>query len=156
MTKRIEFLRASTDRALSVSAAPSVLVRADAALIERVIDNLVGNALKYTEDDVDVRVAKYDGAAMIEVEDHGPGIAPADRARVFERFVRGATAAGTHGLGLGLPMVVEIARWHRGDVALEEAVSGGALFRVTLPTSGGQAILPVRDRRDRPFSTGTS
>jgi signal transduction histidine kinase len=155
-TKRIEFLRASTDRALSVSAAPSVLVRADAALIERVIDNLVGNALKYTEHDVDVRVAKYDGAAMIEVEDHGAGIAPADRARVFERFVRGATAAGTHGLGLGLPMVAEIARWHHGDVALEEAVSGGALFRVTLPTSGGQAILPVRDRRDRLSSTGTS
>lgn len=133
VTKRIEFLRASTDRVLSVSAAPSVLVRADAALIERVIDNLIGNALKYTEDDVDVRVAKYDGAAMIEVEDHGPGIAPADRARVFERFVRGASAAGTHGLGLGLSMVAEIARWHRGDVALEDAVSGGALFRVTLP-----------------------
>jgi len=136
VTKRIEFLRASTDRALSVSAAPSVLVRADAALIERVIDNLVGNALKYTEDDVDVRVAKFDGIAMIEVEDRGPGIAAADRTRVFERFVRGATAAGTHGLGLGLSMVAEIARWHRGDVALEEAVSGGALFRVTLPTSG--------------------
>ena len=133
VTKRIEFLRASTDRALSVSSAPSVLVRADAALIERVIDNLVGNALKYTEHDVDVRVSKYDGAAMIEVEDRGPGIAPADRTRVFDRFVRGATAAGTHGLGLGLSMVAEIARWHRGDVALEDAVSGGALFRVTLP-----------------------
>jgi signal transduction histidine kinase len=133
VTKRVEFLRASTDRALSVDVAPGVLVRADAALLERVIDNLVGNALKYTSDDVTIRVAKRDGAAMLEVADRGPGIAPADRTRIFDRFVRGATAAGTQGLGLGLSLVAEIARWHHGSVALDEGVSGGASFRVTIP-----------------------
>jgi len=137
VTKRIDFLRASTDRALSIDAAPGVFVRADAALLERVIDNLVGNALKYTTDDVAVRVARRDGAAMIEVEDRGPGIAAADRARLFERFVRGATAAGTHGLGLGLSLVAEIARWHHGSVALDDAAAGGALFRVTMPAQSG-------------------
>lgn len=133
VTKRIHFLRAGTGRALSVDAAPGVLVRADAALVERVIDNLAGNALKYTSGDVSVRVAKQGGAALLEVADRGPGIAPADRARVFDRFVRGATAAGTHGLGLGLSLVAEIARWHHGSVSLEEAAGGGALFRVTMP-----------------------
>ena len=136
VTRRIEFLRASTDRALSVDAAPGVLVRADAALLERVVDNLVGNALKYTNAEVAVRVARRDGAAMLEVEDRGPGIDAKDRARVFERFVRGATAAGTHGLGLGLSLVAEIARWHHGSVSVDEAASGGALFRVTMPKAG--------------------
>ena len=136
VTKRIDFLRASTDRTLSVSAAPGVLVRADAALLERVVDNLVGNALKYTTDAIDVRVGANDGAAILEVEDRGPGIAAADRERVFERFVRGSTAAGTHGLGLGLSLVMEIARWHRGSVALEDAPRGGARFRVTMPAGG--------------------
>ena len=136
VTKRIELLRAGTDRALSVDAAPGVFVRADAALLERVVDNLVGNALKYTSDDVTVRVARQDGAALLEVEDRGPGIAAADRARVFDRFVRGATAAGTHGLGLGLSLVAEIARWHHGDVSVDDAASGGARFRVLIPKAG--------------------
>src|SRR5204862_6350463 len=117
---------------------------------------VVVNGLSCSGADGAARVENYVGAARMEAKEHGPGNTPADSARVFERFVRAATGAGTHGLELGLPMVVEIARWHRGDAALEEAISGGALFRVTLPTSGGQAILPVRDRRDRPFSTGTS
>jgi len=136
VTKRIDFLRASTDRTLSVSAAPGVLVRADAALLERVVDNLVGNALKYTTEAIDVRVGANVGAAVLEVEDRGPGIAAADRERVFERFVRGSTAAGTHGLGLGLSLVMEIARWHRGSVALDDAPRGGARFRVTMPAGG--------------------
>ncbi|MEA2164202.1 MAG: hypothetical protein QOK37_2329 [Thermoanaerobaculia bacterium] len=130
---RVDFLRASTDRTLLMNATPGTWIRADAALIERVIDNLVGNALKYTEEGpVSVSVSRDTVDAFVDVEDNGPGIAEADRARVFERFVRGTTAAGTQGLGLGLSMVAEIARWHGGDASLN-SVAGGSRFRITIP-----------------------
>jgi signal transduction histidine kinase len=130
---RVDFLRVSTDRTLLVTAEPGLLVRADAALIERVIDNLVGNALKYTSGSISVTVSRSGHDAVLQVEDRGPGIAEGDRVRIFERFVRGAAAAGTQGLGLGLSLVAEIARWHGGEAGIEAVPSGGSRFRVTLP-----------------------
>jgi signal transduction histidine kinase len=132
---RIDFLRASTERTLFVSADPHLLVRADAALLERVIDNLAGNALKYTAapSPITVRVIRKGDDAAILVEDRGPGIAEADRARIFQRFVRGQTAAGTNGLGLGLSLVAEIARWHGGAAGVEAVSGGGSRFSITLP-----------------------
>jgi signal transduction histidine kinase len=132
---RIEFLRASTDRTLLVSADPHLLVRADAALIERIVDNLVGNALKYTAAPAPVtaRVSRSGYDAVMVVEDRGPGIAEAERERIFQRFVRGSTAAGTNGLGLGLSLVAEIARWHGGAAAVEAVADGGSRFSITLP-----------------------
>jgi signal transduction histidine kinase len=108
-------------------------------LLERLIDNLLGNAMKYTPSDapIDVRVRETGGEAMLEVADRGPGIADADRERIFERFYRGASAEGTEGLGLGLAFVAEIARWHGGAVRVENRPGGGALFRVTLPAFRG-------------------
>jgi signal transduction histidine kinase len=132
---RIAFLAASTDRELCFSGSPGIAIRADPALVERIIDNLVGNALKYTPapSPVDVRVAMSGSEASLEVEDHGAGIAPADRERIFTRFYRGSTAAGSQGLGLGLSLVTEIVRWHRGSISLDDAAGGGALFRVRFP-----------------------
>jgi len=133
-SRRVEFLRASTDRPLSAVAEPGVLVRADSTLIERIIDNLVGNALKYTPPsaEVAVRVRGRDGGAVLEVEDHGPGITAAERARIFDRFFRGTTAAGTQGLGLGLSFVSEIARWHGGGAEVDAANGGDTVFRIHL------------------------
>ena len=135
VASRIDFLRASTDRTLFVSADREIHVRADAALLERIVDNLVGNALKYTSAPlpITVRVGRGGDNAFIDVEDRGPGIAEADRERVFQRFVRGATAAGTNGLGLGLSFVAEIARWHGGAASVESAAGEGSRFRITLP-----------------------
>ena len=130
---RVEVLRAGADRPIHLSAVPGLFVRADAMLLERVIDNLVGNALKYTKPAVDVRVHATNGAVVLEVEDRGEGIAPADRERIFQRFVRGSTAGGTEGLGLGLALVTEVAKWHGGSVVALAAPQRGALFRVTLP-----------------------
>lgn len=132
---RISFLSASAGRPLTVSAEPDVLVRADAMLLERVIDNLVSNALKYTPPPapVQVYVRHTDGEAMLEVEDRGPGISERDRERIFQRFVRGSSARGTEGLGLGLSLVAEVARWHGGRVSLEQVAEGGSRFRVVLP-----------------------
>jgi two-component system OmpR family sensor kinase len=132
---RIAFLAAGAGRPLTVSAPSPVLVRADAMLIERVIDNLVSNALKYTPPSASVSVAvrHTDADAILEVEDRGPGIAEADRQRIFQRFVRGSSARGTEGLGLGLALVAEVARWHGGRVSLEQIAEGGSRFRVVLP-----------------------
>lgn len=130
---RVDFLRASTDRTLFVSADREILVRADAALLERVIDNLVGNALKYTTAAVTVRVARRGAEAVLEVEDRGAGISEMEREKIFGRFVRGTTAAGTNGLGLGLSLVAEIAKWHGGAAGLDSVQGGGSRFRITLP-----------------------
>jgi signal transduction histidine kinase len=132
---RIDFLRAGTDRTLFVSADPGILVRADAALLERVIDNLIGNALKYTAAAVTVRVARRGDDAILEVEDRGPGISAVEREKIFGRFVRGTTAAGTNGLGLGLSLVSEIAKWHGGAANVDAVPGGGSRFRITLPLS---------------------
>jgi signal transduction histidine kinase len=136
---RVAFLRASTERPLELSAARGIEVRADSPLIERIVDNLVGNALKYTPAGtaIHIRVRGDARDALLEVEDRGPGIAAAERERMLERFTRGATAKGTDGLGLGLALVVEIARWHGGSVTIDEGDGGGALFRVRFPRAGG-------------------
>ena len=140
---RVEFLQMSTQRRLVLSFCPGLAVRGDAVLLERVIDNLVGNALKYSEEPlpVFVRVIAEPGAAVLEVEDRGPGIAEEDAQRIFQRFVRGSTAAGTEGLGLGLSLVGEVARWHGGSVSVQRSTAGGSRFRFTLPLA--EAPSPV-------------
>ncbi len=138
--ERVDVLRASADRPLHASIEPGVLVRADGMLLERVIDNLVGNALKYTDTPVDVTVRGTASEALLEVADRGPGVTPEDRERIFQRFFRGAAARGTEGLGLGLSFVSEVARWHGGKVTLESGP--GARFRVALPRDVGRGFSP--------------
>jgi signal transduction histidine kinase len=132
---RVEFLQASTDRTLMTSISPDVFVRADAALVERVIDNLAANALKYTSGAVDVIVRKQNREALIEVEDRGPGISAEDREKIFQRFFRGTSAAGTQGLGLGLSFVADVARWHGGRAGVD-ALESGSRFSVAMPLAG--------------------
>ena len=136
---RVDFLRASAERTLFVSADRDVFVRADAALLERVIDNLIGNAIKYTAGAVTVRVERRGNNAILEVEDRGPGISETEREKIFSRFVRGTTAAGTNGLGLGLSLVSEIAKWHGGAASLETVQGSGSRFRITLPLAPADA-----------------
>ena len=132
---RAEFLRASTDRTLNVSIHDRLFVRADAALLERVIDNLAGNAFKYSPPHapVSISVRQLASTAVLEVEDRGLGIPADERERIFRRFARGTAAKGTEGLGLGLSLVAEVARWHGGSVSVDDADGGGARFRVSLP-----------------------
>jgi signal transduction histidine kinase len=76
---------------------------------------------------------------MLEVEDRGPGISDAEREKIFARFVRGTTAAGTNGLGLGLSLVSEIAKWHGGAASVDAVQGGGSRFRITLPLAAAAA-----------------
>jgi signal transduction histidine kinase len=109
-------------------------VRADKRVLERVLHNLLENARVHGEGVVRVAVAGVDGTCSITVEDAGPGIAPADRDRIFERFARGRDAGRRPGSGLGLALVSEHVRLLGGNVRVEDRPGGGARFRVELPS----------------------
>ncbi|HSI96544.1 MAG TPA: ATP-binding protein, partial [Methylophilaceae bacterium] len=101
-----------------------------------VIDNLISNAIKYTPrgGSITVRLARENDKALIEVSDSGPGISPADRARLFEPFYRGSGNVDSHvsGSGLGLSIAREYIDAHAGEVTLMPSEKG-ACFRVILP-----------------------
>jgi signal transduction histidine kinase len=117
-----------------VRAAP-VRVIGDRGQLARVVRNLIDNARRHARSRVLVTVGREDGTAVIEVSDDGPGVPPADRARIFERFVRldDARARADGGSGLGLAIVAEVVAVHGGGVEVTDAPGGGALFRVRLP-----------------------
>jgi two-component system OmpR family sensor kinase len=127
---------ASRGLALAVEGEPSVVVSGDPAMLRTLLDNLLDNAIRYTQEgSVRVWVGHEGEAALIEVEDTGPGIPPAERARVFDRFYRGEGAT-EGGSGLGLPIVRRIAERHGGRVELADARAGtGLRVRVILPPS---------------------
>jgi signal transduction histidine kinase len=108
--------------------------------MKRALTNLVDNALHYGKR-VDIRLDATPDRVTIAVEDNGPGIAPEDRARALEPFVRLDTARGrdTQGFGLGLTIVQRAVAAHGGEFALDAAPSGGLSARITLPR--GAAIV---------------
>jgi signal transduction histidine kinase len=121
---------------LSLDCPADLEVLADADLVTRIIDNLVNNALIYSEQPASVSVAAGGARAAVEirVSDRGPGVPEADRERIFERFVRGAGAERAPGTGLGLYVSREFARRMDGDLSLEASRNGeGSTFLLRLP-----------------------
>ena len=120
------------------------LVRAEPLLIREMIANLVDNALRYApEGTITVRVARSGSSSVhMIVEDDGPGIPPAERARVFERFYRIRGTRGD-GAGLGLAIVREIALRHGAAVDLTDAAAGKGL-RVAVRFPAAPATFPAR------------
>ncbi len=98
--------------------------------VERAVSNLLDNARKWSPSGEVVDVAVHDG--LIEVRDHGPGIAAEDLPLVFNRFYRSPQARGMPGAGLGLAIVKQIADAHGGSVAVDHAPDGGAILRLRL------------------------
>jgi two-component system OmpR family sensor kinase/two-component system sensor histidine kinase QseC len=121
---------------LSLESVPDLLVRADQESIRTLVRNLVDNAVRYTPSGgrVQVRCLRLDRAALIEVIDTGPGIAPSERERVFDRFYRRAPGQES-GSGLGLAIVKAIAKRHGAEVVLEDAPGGGLRACVSVPLS---------------------
>ncbi len=119
-------------------AAVDVFVEADKRRLERVIANLVENARLHGGGLARVAVERGDGTVRLVVEDAGPGVPPEERERIFERFNRGRSAGrrgAGDGTGLGLALVTEHVRLHRGRVWVEDRTNGGARFVVELPTT---------------------
>ncbi|CAM5670432.1 two-component sensor histidine kinase [Streptomyces spiroverticillatus] len=114
----------------------SVVVEADARRVERVLRNLVVNAVEHGEGrDVVVRLGAAQGAVAVAVRDYGVGLKPGEATRVFSRFWRAdpARARTTGGTGLGLSIAVEDARLHGGWLQAWGEPGGGSQFRLTLP-----------------------
>ena len=115
------------------------IVSAEENKIRQVVTNLVTNALRYTPEstpiEIDVAVDAHAQTAAISVVDHGEGIPPQVRDKIFQRFWRADTsrARETGGSGLGLAIVSSLVAVHQGSVEVSETPGGGATFTVTLP-----------------------
>jgi len=117
-----------------------IQVLADAAKVERVVENLLANAARHTDPGTPiwVRVAPLDRGALLCVDDAGPGIPAEQRESIFRPFQRGpAGATYAPGSGVGLAVVAQIASLHDGQAWVEDRAGGGASFRVLLPTANG-------------------
>lgn len=117
--------------------------------MRQVVGNLLRNATAHTPAKTGIEVSvKRDGeVAVLEVVDHGPGVAPEIAPRIFERFVRADPSRGREqgGAGLGLAIVAAIVVAHHGTVRLDSTPGGGASFTVRIPIepagpAGGSAV----------------
>jgi two-component system sensor histidine kinase KdpD len=117
------------------------LVPLDSVLIEQVLINLLENALKHTPSDspIDIDAWSADGAVVVEVADHGPGLPPGDEQRVFEKFYHTQAPGRVTGVGLGLTICRGLVEAHGGRIWAENRPEGGARFRFTLPLGGLRA-----------------
>jgi len=134
---RLEVLDAAAN-ARQITIMPSIddgcRLQAVPALLDRVVDNLVGNAIKYTDpgDNIEIKVSRSADQVHLVVRDHGPGISPEGQARVFDRFYRVPGSEKT-GAGLGLALVKEVVDWHGGCITIESEIGNGSAFTVSLP-----------------------
>ena len=137
-TRRVtdEFARES-GADLRVHTPPTCPVMADPAALSLALWNLLDNAVKYTGTPapIEVSVQPEGDEVLFRVTDRGPGIPPGEQSRIFDKFVRGAEASrmGIKGTGIGLAMVMHVARTHRGTVKLASTVGLGSTFTLVLP-----------------------
>ncbi|MFJ1803344.1 MtrAB system histidine kinase MtrB [Streptomyces sp. NPDC088180] len=130
-------------RILVVGDDQPVIAEADARRVERVLRNLVVNAVEHGEGrDVVVRMGVAQGAVAVAVRDYGVGLKPGEATRVFNRFWRAdpARARTTGGTGLGLSIAVEDARLHGGWLQAWGEPGGGSQFRLTLPRTADEPL----------------
>lgn len=125
------------DRSVELSAPEPAVVAGDADRLRQVVDNLLVNAVRHTPPGTPIEVElRHDGDfAVIGVRDHGPGIPPEERSRIFEPFYRSdpSRSRATGGEGLGLAIVETIVRAHGGRVGVEGSEGEGARFWVRIP-----------------------
>jgi signal transduction histidine kinase len=121
---------------LDTAIEPGVSMRGDDALLRQLVTNLLDKAVRYTppRGRVTVTVTRDETYVTISIADTGPGIAPADRERIFERFVRLDPArSASPGAGLGLPIARWIAAQHGGTLSLQPSTAAGSVFIARLP-----------------------
>lgn len=142
-----EFDLRATDRGMSIDVVQPIApcwAKGDPGAVARIVRILLDNALRFTPPGEAVRVAAaYHGErATVEVADAGPGVPPAERGLIFERFRRGSATGGEEGFGLGLAIGRELARRLGGDLTLADDAAPGARLVLSLPIelpAGGPA-----------------
>jgi heavy metal sensor kinase len=148
--RAVSVVAATRDIRLTTVLQADVSVDADDGLLRQLVTNLLDNAVQYTPPggSVTVIVDTDETSANIKVSDTGPGIPPADRERVFERFVRLDPArSATSGAGLGLPIARWIAEQHEGTLTVEPDTAGGSVFIARLPMKRHQRDSALASRR---------
>ena len=135
--------------------AERVVAEVDGAKVERIVENLMTNAMKHTRPDASIliRVRPRDGGVMIAVEDDGPGVPERMKEAVFEPFRRGQDPR-TPGTGIGLALVSKFAELHGGRAWVQDRAGGGASFRVWLPVTPPGAPAPPTSLAARPATAG--
>ena len=118
------------------------LVKVDPVLIAQLLTNLLDNALKYSDDVVDLNVQLDEGHVITTVKDRGPGIPADDHERLFEPFIRGRheRESGHRGAGLGLAVCRAIAQAHGGTLGVRRRSGGGSSFCLALPVEADQPV----------------
>ena len=130
------------------------VVLAEENKIRQVVTNLMGNAMRFTPDDspleLIVSVDRAHRVGVLEVVDHGEGIPPQIREKIFQRFWRADSSRTreTGGSGLGLAIVSGIIASHRGEVTVQETPGGGATFRVSVPLLPDGYTPPIAPKRN--------
>jgi signal transduction histidine kinase len=129
----IEALAEEREVAIELEAKEPLPASGEERAVIQILVNLAGNAVRHSPNRgaVTLTFARTAATASVTVSDQGPGIAPADQQRIFERFER---ASGEGGTGLGLAISRRLARSMGGDVTLESAPGAGAHFTMTLPS----------------------
>ena len=120
------------------------LVRADAVLLGRLLDNLLDNALKYADGPIELAARAAGGTLTVEVRDSGPGIAEDELTGIFDAFARGTTARGKRGAGLGLAVCRAIAAAHGATLDAARRPTGGSRFVLRLPVDAAPAMAPAQ------------
>jgi two-component system OmpR family sensor kinase len=124
-------------RDITLQAPVTVIVNGDDTRLRQVVGNLVRNALVDTPatSPIEIAVTTQNGTAELSVADHGPGLKPEDRERIFEPFYRAdaSRSRDSGGAGLGLSIVTAVVAAHGGQVSVRETSGGGATFEVALP-----------------------
>jgi heavy metal sensor kinase len=130
----LEVLAERAGVTLSIDASAPIVVKGNEPLLLRVLFNLAENGIKYAGAGkcVEITVRSVGEKALLEVRDNGPGIAQAERERIFDRFYRGDPARERSGTGLGLALVKSIVRLHGGEIRLESEPGRGSCFQVQL------------------------
>ena len=135
---------------LNYAAAEKAIVSGDARMLQRMLANILDNAVKYTRSggkiDVSLSEAKNHNIT-ISVKDTGVGISEADLPRIFERFYRCDQSRSQPGTGLGLSLARAIARAHGGDITVTSTVNQGSTFNITLPKARETGIGTDRNVR---------
>ncbi|MCZ2498874.1 DUF4118 domain-containing protein [Xylophilus sp. Kf1] len=116
------------------------LVEFDATLMERVLVNLLENAVKYGAPPIEIRARALPETLEITVRDHGPGLPEGMTENLFGMFTRGQVESGTPGVGLGLAICREVVTVHGGHISATNASGGGAEFAVVLPRQAAPAL----------------
>jgi signal transduction histidine kinase len=129
------------DFAWSIELPDEVTIRMDAGLFTRALENLVGNAIRYTEQAGKITMAATSrgGAVLLSITDTGIGIPAEDLSRIYDPFYRGTNSRREQGFGLGLTTVKSIIESHGWSITVASQVGTGTTFTVTMPLSTGGA-----------------